>query len=84
MKAEDIQAYVRRRWDLVDALKAQFWATEKPRLGALLALRLADELRRQALILHPEGPTDLERVEDIRAHAAVASKLRLVRPHPER
>lgn len=84
MKAEDIRAYVRRRWDLVEVLKAEFWAQEKPRMGPLNSLRIADDLRRHALALHTEGPSDLERAEDLGSHQAVASKLRLVRPHADR
>jgi hypothetical protein len=84
VNAADIRAYARRRWNLVEALKADFWAQEKQSLGPAGSLRIADGLRRHARLLHPGGQSEQERAEDLRSHDAVARKLRLVRPHRDR
>jgi hypothetical protein len=84
VRSEDIRAYVRRRWDLIEAAKSGFWAREKAHQSPVEALRLADGLRRQALARHPDGPTGRERAEDLRSHEAVAKKLRLAGPHSNR
>ena len=76
MDAKDLRAFATRRWDLVAALKADFWTSEKRRLDALGALRIGDRLREQVRILRPDWPTDAERTEDLRVHEAVARDLR--------
>lgn len=75
---------MRRRWDLIEAAKSVFWAREKAHQSPVEALRLADGLRRQALATHSGGPTGRERAEDLHSHEAVAKKLRLAGPHPDR
>jgi len=79
MEVEAIQEFARRRRDLVERLKADFWATEKRGLTAGEALGLADGLRRQAATLKPGWPSAEEREQDLRFHQELAEKLGAVR-----
>ena len=45
-----------RDWQRARDAKDAYWAERVGRLGPLEALRIADELRRQALLQHPDWP----------------------------
>jgi len=60
-----------RDWATVRASKEAYWRT----LGAAERLRLADELRRHALLLHPDWPTEEQRAADYEAHVRLSERL---------
>lgn len=60
-----------RDWAAVRASKEAYWRTLDPRAR----LRLADELRRHALLLHPDWPTAEQRAADYEAHVRLSERL---------
>jgi len=60
-----------RDWAAVRASKEAYWRTLDP----LTRLSLSDELRRQALLLHPDGPTEEQRAADHDAHVRLSEGL---------
>ena len=54
----------RRDYDYARASKIAYWRALTP----AERLRLADDLRRHALLLHPEWPTDEQRALDVECH----------------
>jgi hypothetical protein len=71
-----IRAFVSRDWGAVREAKDAYWAERIGRLGALEGFRIADELRRQALMLDRAWPRPDERREDLAAHVRLARLLR--------
>ncbi len=63
-----IHAFMARDWQRARAAKDAYWAERVRRLGPLEALRIADELRRQALLQHPDWPDAASRRDDLRHH----------------
>lgn len=63
-----IHAFMARDWQRVRDAKDAYWAERVQRLGPLEALRIADELRRQALMQHPDWPDAASRRDDLRHH----------------
>lgn len=61
----------RRDYDHARASKVAYWAGLTP----AERIRLADELRRHALLLHPEWPTDEQRALDVESHIQVSERL---------
>lgn len=61
----------RRDYKHARASKVAYWADLTP----AERIRLADELRRHALLLHPEWPTDEQRALDVESHIQVAERL---------
>lgn len=59
-----------RDWAMVRASKEAYWRT----LDAATRMRLADELRRHALVLHPEWPTAEQRALDYEAHVLLSER----------
>jgi hypothetical protein len=78
MITRDIQHYVSRDWQRARDAKDEYWAVRIRRLGAGEGLRVADELRRQAIALNPNWPTAEDRQEDMSAHLRLAELLRRV------
>ena len=72
MITRGIREFVERDWAAVRESKDAYWAARIERLGAIEALRIADELRRQILVLNPEWPGTQLREDDLRAHARLA------------
>jgi hypothetical protein len=72
----DIQAYMARDWEAVRAAKDRYWAERIRRLGPAEGLRIADELRRHVVALHPDWPTPADRSADLAAHVRLAELLR--------
>ena len=79
MITRDIRGYVSRDWAAARDGKDAYWAERVARLGPVEGLRIADELRRQAILENPAWPTDDDRREDIQNHVRVAERLRLAR-----
>lgn len=63
-----IHAFMARDWQRARDAKDAYWAQRAQRLGPLEALRIADELRRQALMQHPDWPDAASRRDDLRHH----------------
>ena len=76
MITDGIRKFVGRDWAAARASKDAYWAERIARLGPLEGLRIADELRRQAIQRYPEWPDAEQRQEDLRSHARVADLLR--------
>ena len=68
MLTRGIRAFMARDWQLARDAKDAYWAERVRRLGPLEALRIADELRRQALLQHPDWPDAASRRDDLRHH----------------
>jgi len=60
-----------RDWAAARASKEAYWRALDP----LERLRLADELRRHALLLHPDWPTTEQRAADYEAHVRLCERL---------
>lgn len=75
-----IREFVSRDWQAVRDAKDAYWRDRITRLGPLEGLRIADELRRQALLRDPAWPDDALRREDFLSHASVAERLHRARP----
>lgn len=78
MVTRAIRAYVHRDWDAARRAKDEYVARRIEQLGPEEALRLADELRRQALAHVPGWPTPDERALDLETHVRVSALLRRV------
>lgn len=76
----DISGYVSREWSAVRDAKDDYWADRITRLGAAEGLRVAGELRRQAIAHDPGWPSDADRGDDLRAHLVLADRLRRASP----
>ena len=57
-----------RDWQSARDAKDAYWAKRVQRLGPLEAMRIADELRRQVLLQHPDWPDAASRHDDLRHH----------------
>ena len=68
MITRGIREYMSRDWHAARDAKDAYWAERVRRLGPSEALRIADELRRQALLLRPDWPNSADRRDDIRHH----------------
>jgi hypothetical protein len=79
MVVRDIRAFMARDWQAVRNHKDDYWAARTARLGAAEALRIADELRRQALH-DPNWPSAESREQDLLAHTHLAALLRRASP----
>lgn len=78
--ARDIRAFVSRDWERVRQAKDQYWGRRIARLGAAEGLRIADDLRRQEILMNPGWPDAAERSRDLRAHVRLARRLRRASP----
>lgn len=76
MDRRDIEAFVKRDWGLVAEAKEAYWADRKRALGPAEGLRVADDLRRQAIAARPEYPTAEDRAADLESHMRVLEMLR--------
>jgi hypothetical protein len=75
-----IRDYVARDWDAARQAKDTYWAERIARLGAGEGWRIADELRRQAIVLDPDWPHPDDRDRDLQAHVRLALLLRRASP----
>ena len=72
MIARGIRAFTSRDWQRARDAKDDWWAERVGRLGPAEAFRIADELRRQALLQHPDWPDAASRADDLRHHVRLA------------
>src|SRR5437867_4141895 len=70
-----IRAFVSRDWGAAREAKDSYWGDRIGRLGPLEGLRIADELRRQALLQDRAWPHADTRREDLAAHVRLARLL---------
>jgi hypothetical protein len=75
-----IRAFVDRDWAAVRENKDAYWAERIARLGPVEGLRMADQLRRQVLLRHPDWPDAGLREDDLLAHARLAERFRRASP----
>jgi hypothetical protein len=65
------------RYLAAESEEARFQVWEhQPDFDPATSLRIADEIRRQYMALHPEWPTEEERREDFETHVRVSRMLR--------
>ncbi|MBI4262815.1 MAG: hypothetical protein HY657_00420 [Acidobacteria bacterium] len=76
MITRGIREFVDRDWQAARDQKDAYWSERIARLGPLEAFRIADELRRQALLRDPGWPAAALRRADLLAHARLADRLR--------
>ena len=72
MISRGIRAFMARDWRTARAAKDAYWAERIARYGPLEGLRIADELRKQALMHNPGWPDAAARQQDILAHVRLA------------
>jgi hypothetical protein len=72
----DIHAFLARDWAAVRAAKDLYWSDRVRRLGPIEALRVANELRRQAQQRDPDWPHVEDRRDDMACHVRLAALLR--------
>ena len=72
MITRGIRAFMSRDWRRARDAKDDWWAERVRRLGPFEAMRIADELRRQALLQHPDWPDAASRADDLRHHVRMA------------
>jgi hypothetical protein len=68
---EDLRRFASQDWGAAARSKEQYWRDWKRQHGPAAAIRMADELRRQALAQKPGWPTEEERRADHAAHLRV-------------
>ena len=72
MISRGIRDYMAREWRTARAAKDAYWAERIARCGPLEGFRIADELRRQALLHDPDWPGAAARRQDLLAHVRLA------------
>lgn len=70
-----IREFVTRDWQAARDNKDAYWADRIARLGPVEAFRIADDLRRQALLGNPAWPDAALRQADLLAHARLSARL---------
>lgn len=80
MNRVDVEAFLSRDWARVASAKDAHWQ----RIGAVAALRAADELHRHAKATNPLWPATEEREEDLEAHRTTSAILRRTPRLPDR
>ena len=72
MITDGIRAFMARDWQRARDAKDAYWAERIRRLGPVEGIRIADELRRQALLQHPDWPDAASRRDDLRHHVRIS------------
>ena len=72
MITRGIREFVARDWLAAREAKDAYWGERISRLGPIEGLRIADELRRQALLQDPTWPSPADRQHDVLFHARLA------------
>lgn len=70
-----IREFVSRDWGAAREAKDAYWGERVARLGPLEGLRIAEELRRQALVQQPGWPHCADRRRDVLDHVRLAELL---------
>ncbi len=71
MISDGIRAFIARDWQRARDAKDAYRAERVRRLGPIEAMRIAEELRRQARLQHPEWPDAASRQGDLRHHVCM-------------
>jgi hypothetical protein len=71
-----IREYMSRDWAAIRDSKDRYWAERISRYGPGEAFRIAEELRRQALLRDPTWPTPELRQADLDTHVRLVELLR--------
>jgi hypothetical protein len=71
-----IRAFMARDWEAVRASKDTYWGERIARVGPLEGWRIADELRRQALLQDAAWPGADLRHDDLLAHVRLTQIFR--------
>ena len=82
MISSGIRAFMARDWRSARAAKDAYWAERIARNGPLEGLRIADELRKQALLHNPDWPDAAARQRDIPRSRALGRTIRACRFRP--
>lgn len=69
-----IREFVSRDWLAAREAKDRYWGERIARLGPLEGLRIADELRRQAILQNPAWPSPAERDQDLLSHVRLSER----------
>jgi hypothetical protein len=80
MVSRGIREFVGRDWALARRSKEIYWRDRIARLGPVEAFRIADELRREVLVLNPMWPDAEQRRLDVASHVRVAELFRRAGP----
>lgn len=80
MITRGIREFVARDWQAARGAKDAYWGERIARLGPLEGLRIAEDLRRQALLQNPAWPGAADRHQDLLAHVRLAECLRRADP----
>ena len=72
MITDGIRAFMARDWQRARDAKDAYWAERIRRLGPVEGIRIADELRRQALLQHPDWPDAASRRDDLSHHVRIS------------
>lgn len=73
-----IREFVARDWDLARESKDTYWGERIARLGPAEGFRIAEELRRQAVVCDASWPDPALRQADLSSHARLADLFRRV------
>ena len=76
MITRGIHEFVSRDWKATRDSKTLYWGERIARLGALEGFRVAEELRRQALLQDPAWPSAALRRDDLAFHVGLAQLFR--------
>ena len=76
----NIRDYVSRDWGAVRLAKDLYWRDRIVRLGPAEGVRVADQLRLQALASDPSWPSAADRHADLQSHVRLAERLRRASP----
>ena len=76
----NIREFVSRDWRAAREAKDAYWGRRVERLGPVEGLRIAEELRRQALLQDPDWPRPDDRRRDLLSHARLAELLHRAGP----
>jgi hypothetical protein len=78
MDRDALRAFARRDWAMLADSKTRYWLGRKRGLSAADLLAIGDQLRRHALAVRPDWPTDADRAADLAVHEHVTEALRAV------
>ena len=73
-----IRELVARDWESARRNKDAYWGERIGRLGSAEAFRVAEELRRQAILQDPGWPGEASRQTDLLSHARLAALFRAI------
>lgn len=71
VRPEDVRAYARREWHLVEALDQEHWVRELSERGPLATFAASQALWEHMRALRPDWPSDDERRRDLADHIAL-------------